>query len=89
MPTHVPETSDEDDDGVGLSYLNPTNDDGPSPRSHEKRLSDGSGDFQEDRKVRWGSVRDVDTELEKRYAEETRNNNEGAHRRLIVPYAWN
>jgi hypothetical protein len=29
VPTHIPEASDEDDDGVGLSYLNPTNDDGP------------------------------------------------------------
>jgi len=75
VPTHIPETSD-DDDGVGLSYLN---DDGPSRRSDEKRLSDGGSGLQDDRKVRWGSVRDVDTELEKRYAEDTRKSNESTH----------
>jgi len=84
VPTHIPETSDEDDDGVGLSYLNPTNDDSPSQHSDGKRLSDGGSGFQEDRKVRWGSVRDVDMELEKRYAEETRKSNESTHSCLII-----
>ena len=75
VPTHIPETSDEDD-GVGLSYLN---DDVPSRHSDEKRLSDGGSGLQDDRKVRWGSVRDVDTELEKRYAEDARKSNESTH----------
>ncbi|KAF9652690.1 hypothetical protein BDM02DRAFT_3126152 [Thelephora ganbajun] len=74
VPAHIQEASDEDDDGVGLSYLNPSNEDGPSRRSDEQRHS-GSG-FREDRKVRWGSIRDVDAELEKRYSEETRKSHE-------------
>jgi len=69
--THIPETSDDDDE-VGLSYLN---DDGPSRCFDEKRLSDGGNGLQDDRKVRWGNVRDVDVELEKRYAEDTRRSN--------------
>ena len=83
VPAHIPEASDEDDDGVGLSYLNQTYDDGPSRRSDEKHLSDSGSAFGEDRKVRWGSVRDVDTELEKRHAEETRRSNESTHRCFI------
>lgn len=85
VPIHVPEISDEDDEGVGLSYLNPANEHVHSHRSDERRPS-GSGNgngFQEDRKVRWGSVRDVDTELEKRSAEEGRRSNESTHRYSI------
>ena len=89
VPVHIPEASDEDDDGVGLSYLNPTGDDGPSHHSDEKRLSDSGSGFREDRKVRWGSVRDVDMELEKRYAEEDRKSNESACRCLITLRVWN
>ena len=89
VPVHIPETSDEDDDGVGLSYLNQTNDDGPSRHSDEKRLSDSGSGFNEDRKVRWGSVRDVDAELEKRYSEESRENNESTYWCLVVPRVWN
>ena len=68
IPTYIPE---EDDEGVGLSYLNQTNDDAPGRRSNERHFSDTGSGFGEDKKVRWGSVRDVDMELEKRYAEET------------------
>ena len=81
VPTHIPE---EDDEGVGLSYLNQTYDDDPNRRSGERHLSDSGSGFREDRKVRWGSVRDVDTEPEKRHAEDTRKSNEGTYRCLVV-----
>ena len=76
MPTYIQEASNEEDDGVGLSYLNPATEDDPNRRSEEKRLSDSDSGLREDRKVRWGSVRDVDTELEKRYSEEIRKSHE-------------
>ena len=89
VPTHIPEASDEDDDVVGLSYLNPTNDDGPSRRSDETRRNNGKSGLREDRKLRWGSVRDVDVELEKRHAEETRKSKESTPRCLIVLHVSN
>jgi len=88
IPTYIPEASDEDDDGVGLSYLNQADDDGPSRHSDDKRLSGSGSGFNEDRKVRWGSVRDVDTELEKRYAE-GRKSNESTYWCLTFPRVWN
>jgi len=88
VPTHILEASDEYDDEVGLSYLSPTNDDGLSRRSDEKRFSDGGSGFREDRKVRWGSIRDVDTELENRYAEETRKSTESTYWCLVVHHVW-
>ena len=72
VPVHIEEDTNEDDDAVGLSYLNPSTEDGPS--SEEQRFSDSGS--REDRKVRWGSVRDVDTEIENRYSTEIRNNHE-------------
>jgi len=84
VPTYIPEANDEDDEGLGLSYLSPTNDDGPSRRSDEKYLSDGASSFREDRKVRWGSVRDVDVELDRRHVEEVRKSNESAYWSLMV-----
>ena len=89
VPVHVPEISDEDDEGVGLSYLNPANDDVHSHRSGEKHLGGSGNGFQEDRKVRWGSVRDADTELERRSAEGTRGSNESAHGCSISYHMWN
>ena len=89
VPSHIPEASYEDDEGVGLSYLNQTNDDGPNHHSDEKRLSDAGNGFNDDRKVRWGSVRDVDAELEKRYAEEPRKSHESQYLHLTVPRVWN
>ena len=88
VPAHIQEVSNEDDDGVGLSYLNPSTEDGSSRPSEEKRLSDGGSGFREDRKVRWGSVRDVDTELEKRYSEEARRSNESACRCPTILHVW-
>ena len=81
VPTHIPEV---DDEGFGLSYLNQTNDNDPSHHPDEKRHSDGGSGFREDRKVRWGSVRDVDAELEKRHVEETPKSSESAYCCLTV-----
>lgn len=89
VPIHVPEASDEDDEGVGLSYLNPVNDDVHSHRSDERHLSGSGNGFQEDRKVRWGSIRDVDTELERRSAEGARGSNESTHGCSIFHHMWN
>jgi hypothetical protein len=89
VPAHIQEASNEEEDGVGLSYLNPSSDDGPSRRSEEKRLSDSGSGSREDRKVRWGSVRDVDAELEKRYSEEIRKSQEGTRRWTSVLRVWN
>lgn len=75
MPAHIQEVSNEEEDGVGLSYLNPSTEDGPS-LLEEKRFSDSGSGSREDKKVRWGSVRDVDTELEKRYSGEIRKSHE-------------
>lgn len=86
VPVHIQEVTNEDDDGVGLSYLNPSTEDGPGHSSEEKQLSDSGS--REDRKVRWGSVRDVDTELEKRYSEEIRNSHESTCRRSTVLLVW-
>ena len=83
VPAHIQEATNEDDDGVGLSYLNPSVEDGPGRRSDEKRLSDSGSGSREDRKVRWGSVRDVDVELEKRYSEEIRKSNESTYQGAI------
>lgn len=89
VPAHIQEASNEEDDGIGLSYLNPSTEDGPGRRSEEKRLSDSGSGSREDRKVRWGSVRDVDTELEKRYSEEIRKSQESTYRCAGVLCLWN
>ena len=89
VPAYIQEASNEEDDGVGLSYLNSSAEEGPSRRSEEKRLSDSGSGSRGDRKVRWGSVRDVDTELEKRYSEEIRKSHESACRCASVLHVWN
>ena len=89
VPTHIQEVSNEEDDGVGLPYLNPSTEDSASHRSEEKRLSDSGNGPRDERKVRWGSVRDVDAELEKRYSEEIRKSHESTCRCASVLRVWN
>lgn len=87
VPVHVREPNSEEDDGVSLSYLNPSLEDNSDRGPEEKRLSDNSS--REDRKVRWGSVRDVDAELEKRRSGEARESNESASQHTILLGVWN